>query len=406
MSFAGAAAGDDLSSMFWNAAAAASASGINVAAHSSVVFPHNEIEAEGGDLTLVPGAGRQSGQIGDPTFVPAAYANYQINENWFVGLALNGAFGFATKPEKRDFAGTPIADSSRIFSLTANPNLAYKLTPELTLGVGVQVLYADVRLTSRDPSEGTAPNFPRGREIDADDWAYGFTAGAIWNPAPGTRIGVGYRSSIDVEAEGKCKGFGLSNNDPDVEVGTGCLTNPSIEAELTLPDLVTASFSQVITERWKVHGTVEWANWSTVPGVVDFVNDNGQIVDVFPLDYEDGWFFSGGVEYAWKPDTVLRAGVAYEISPIDDDIRNVSLPDNERVWLSAGFSTKITEGTKLDFGYSHLFVEDASIEEPTANPQSPTGLAFEGEATGDIDIVTVGLTHNFGGPEPELEPLK
>ena len=89
----------------------------------------------------------------------------------------------------------------------------------------------------------------------------------------------------------------------------------------------------------------------------------GNVVDVFPLGYDDGWFVSGGVEYAYTANTILRAGVAYEQSPIDDDIRNVSLPDNDRVWLSAGLSTKITKRLKLDFGYSHLFVEDAPISE-------------------------------------------
>jgi long-chain fatty acid transport protein len=36
MSFAGNAAGDDLSSMFWNSAAAAAAPGINVASHTEI----------------------------------------------------------------------------------------------------------------------------------------------------------------------------------------------------------------------------------------------------------------------------------------------------------------------------------------------------------------------------------
>jgi long-chain fatty acid transport protein len=407
MSFAGAAAGDDLSAMFWNSAAAASAPGINTASHLGVVFPQTEIEATGGDLAAVFAEDR-SGMIGDQTVVPASYANYQIDQNWFVGLALNGAFGFATKPENREFAGTPIADSSRIFSLTINPNIAYKITDTLTVGVGVQALYADVRLTSGKPDAvnpgfGTAAaGLPDGRQIDADDWAVGATAGVIWQPMPGTRIGVGYRSNIHVEAEGRCKGTGLSN----ASIPATCGTGTDIEAELTLPDMITASFSHLISDRWKVLGTVEWANWSRVPAVVDFTNDNGDVVDVFPLDYEDGWFFSGGVEYAWRPGTILRAGVAYEISPIDDDIRNVSLPDDDRIWVSAGFTTQLTGSTRLDFGYSHLFIDDSPITfEDDIVPAIP-GPGFVGEATGDIDIVTVGITHNWGGPEPALEPLK
>jgi long-chain fatty acid transport protein len=277
----------------------------------------------------------------------------------------------------------------------------------LTVGVGLQALYADVRLRSSNTvqiPDGVVGTIPvPGREVEADDWAFGATAGVIWNPMPGTRIGVGYRSNIKVNADGTCTGFGLSN----LRAGPtqNCLGNPSVEAELTLPDLITASFSQQFGERWKISGTVEWTNWSRVGEQANFVSGD-DVVDVFPLGYDDGWFFSGGVEYAWSPDTILRAGLGYEKSPISDEERNVSLPDNDRVWLSAGFSTKLSESTKVDFGYSHLFVEDAPIE--TANPFAPLGgdNLFEGEATGDIDIVTVGVTHNFGVPEPELEPLK
>jgi len=407
MSFAGAAAGDDLSSMFWNSAAAAAAPGINVSANAAVVVPHTEIEAEGGAL-LAQVPGTDSGDIGDPTFIPATYANYQLSKDWFLGLALNSQYGFSTKPDNPDFAGTPLATTSRIFSVTANPNLAYKATPELTLGVGVQVLYADVRLTSSNTTTVPVNGIPTqvdGRQVDADDWAFGATAGLIWEPTSETSMGVGYRSAIDVEAEGACQGAGLSTIKAQTQFGTpqpGFTCDGGVSASLILPELVTASFSHQVDERFRLLGTVEWANWSRVNKRALFKDDSGNVVDVFDLDYDDGWFFSGGVEYAWRPDTILRAGVGYEISPISDEARQVSLPDNDRLWVSAGFSTKISESTKLDFGYSHLFIEDAPIE--TMN--SAGAVLFEGEGTGDIDIVTLGLTHNFGGPEPELEPLK
>jgi long-chain fatty acid transport protein len=391
--------------MFWNSAAAAAAPGINVSSHTALVVPHTEIDATGGSLTNpLLGLDDDSGDIGDPTFVPATYANYQVNERLFLGLGLNGQYGFSTKPDNLDFAGTPIATTSEVFSLTINPNIAYKLTPELTVGVGLQALYADIRLRSSnevglpDDRGGTIDTV--GRETEADDWGFGGTAGVIWQPRPGTRIGIGYRSQVELTGEGDCNGFGLSNLSANNVVGCG--DGIDVEADLTLPDMVTASFSHQIGERWRVLGTVEWANWSTVPAEAKFTADDGTVVDVFPLDYDDGWFFSGGVEYAYTPDTILRAGLAYEESPIDDEIRSVSLPDNERVWLSAGFTTKLTESTKLDFGYSHLFVDDSPIE--TRNSQGD--LLFEGEAEGDIDIVTIGLTHSFGGAEPELEPLK
>jgi long-chain fatty acid transport protein len=169
--------------------------------------------------------------------------------------------------------------------------------------------------------------------------------------------------------------------------------------------MVTASFRQRVDERWTVLGTVEWTNWSRVGARAEFKNDAGQIVDVFPLDYDDGWFFSGGVEYSWSPYTTLRAGLGYEISPISDEVRNVSLPDNDRIWLSFGASTKLTQNITVDIGYSHLFVKDAPINTANPLPIGPDSLIVA-ESSGDVDIVTASFKYHWGESEPELEPLK
>ncbi len=351
MSFAGSAAGDSLSSMFWNSAAAAAAPGFNSESHVALVVPHTEITADGTSALVALGLDANSGSLGDPTVVPASYYNYQLNDRLFLGMALNGSFGFTTKPEHLDFAGTPIATTSRIFTLNFNPTVAYKLTPALTVGVGAQILYADLRLRSSNSEAVTAlatagvpggPIVSAGRTTEADDWGFGGTAGVLWQPNPGTTIGVGYRSQIELEGKGTCEGFGLSNLATAGLTGGnpfGCLTRANVSADLTLPDMVTASFRQQLSERLTLLGTLEWTNWSVVGDRADF-RSGGQIVDTFPLGYDDGWFASVGAEYKWTPDTTLRAGVGYEWSPVSDEVRNVSLPDNDRVWLSVGASTK------------------------------------------------------------------
>jgi long-chain fatty acid transport protein len=236
-----------------------------------------------------------------------------------------------------------------------------------------------------------------GREVEIDDIAFGATAGISWQPAPGTTIGLGYRSRIEVDAEGTCSGIGLSN----AALG-GCGAGTDVTAELTLPDLVTASLRQQLNERIAVLGTVEWTNWSLVGEQAEFKSDGGTTVDIFPLGYDDGWFFALGLEYAYTPHTTLRGGIAYEISPISDEVRNVSLPDNDRIWLSVGASTKLSEKISVDISYTHIFVEDASIE--IANPGGGNLLVAESES--DLDIFTASFKYNLGGAEKELEPLK
>jgi long-chain fatty acid transport protein len=225
MSFAGAGTGDTLSSMYWNSAAAASAPGMNTETHISLIIPDSEITATGGAAIAPPavgglGLGTESGDIADGAVVPASYANYQVNDRLYLGIAMNSGFGLVTKPDNTDWAGSVIGITSDVFSLNVNPTVAYKLTPELTVGVGVQVEYLSIRLTN-----GPSPALPFGRQSEVDDIGLGFTAGATWTPRQGTTLGIGWRSAVDFDLEG--------------DYNAPARLEGSASADLTLPDIVT-----------------------------------------------------------------------------------------------------------------------------------------------------------------------
>ena len=186
--FAGTAAGGDISSMFWNSAAITTVPGFNAEASGTIIFPSSDVTATGGILALADPY--RTTNIGVDTFVPAMYGSYQLNDRLYAGIAVNSPFGFATKPDNSLWAGAPIALTSQVRTLDFNPTLAYRITPELSIGVGAQAEYMRVRLNSLSQS------------LDADLWGAGATAGILWQPSPATSIGLGYRSAITQDLSG------------------------------------------------------------------------------------------------------------------------------------------------------------------------------------------------------------
>jgi long-chain fatty acid transport protein len=85
--------------------------------------------------------------------------------------------------------------------------------------------------------------------------------------------------------------------------------------------------------------TIEWTNWSRIGSSVV---SGAPVPTTLPFQYEDGWLFSLGAEYQWTEQLAVRGGVGYEKSPITDDVRIPLLPDNDRYWLSAGGTYKLT----------------------------------------------------------------
>jgi long-chain fatty acid transport protein len=401
MSFAGAGTGDTLSSMYWNSAAAAAAPGMNTETHVSVILPDSEITATDG-LALDLGLGAESGDIADPALVPASYANYQLTDRLYLGLAINSGFGLVTKPDNVDWAGSILAVTSDVFTLNVNPTLAYKVTPELTIGVGVQIEYLDVRLNN-----GPSPFLPAGRSAELDDIGFGATAGLTWTPTPGTTIGVGFRSAVEFDLEGDYSAPGvLGGGLADLE--------GNASASLTLPEIVTVGVRQRLSEQLDLLLGYEWTNWSRLGSIPVTVDSNiaGTVSpETLRLEYDDGHFVSAGLEYDYSPATTFRFGLAWEKSPISDEERNVLLPDSDRIWLSIGASHKFSDRITVDIGYTHIFAEDASICRAQDTGPCPAGLdpndsLISAEAESSVDIISASFKYKWGDPEPELEPLK
>jgi len=392
--FAGAAAGGDISSMYWNPAAAAAVPGCSAASSYSLILGSSDETATGGLLAGGPGVDRST-DVGSDVLVPASYLACQLSDKLFAGVALNSPFGLLTKPDDLGWAGSPIAVTSKVFSVNVNPTLAYKLAPGLTVGVGLQVEYLKIRLNhgSFAPPQLPVPLIAA-RRFEADDWGVGATAGLLWQPLPGTSIGVGYRSAVDFDVEGQfTRGRGAT---------TGAAVSTEAEAGLTLPEQVTFSVRQAVGPTWAVLGTVEWKNWSRLGNVTAVSTGCGPtgVCEVLNLNFRDGWLFSVGAEYAYSPTLVLRGGVAYEISPIEDRTRDILLPDSNRVFLSAGASYKYSENIILDLGYSHIFFEDADFcigsggGSTHCNPGTTTVL-LQGSSDTSVDIVALGLRYKF-----------
>ena len=400
-SFAGSAAGGDISSMFWNSAATAARAGCNASADFTTAFGQIKETAERGSFVtgvpaLVPPLSPTSTELGTTVLIPATYGTCQVTDQLYVGLGINAPFGLRTKPDNPTWAGSPFATTSYLFSTDINPTVAYKLTPELTIGVGLQVEFFSARLDRGTLGSSFGP-LSGARAFDADDWGVGATVGILWQPSRATSVGVGYRSAVNENVSG------------DYIRGAHFPATPAVattaSAGLTLPDEVTLSARQYVSPTLALLATVEWQNWGRLQNITATSSGCGGVCEVLHLNYRDGWFYSIGAEYAYSPWLTLRAGIAYEQSPIEDSNRDIIVPDSNRVQLSAGATYKYSEKISFDIGYSHLFFEDGTFCIANAaanggtshcNAATPaTAVLLNGKIDVSADLLAVGLKYKF-----------
>lgn len=381
MSFAGnATSGPSISSMFWNPAAITGAKqGLTSEAHNSFIIPRADVTGTNTvGATALP---FDLGDIGSDAWIGASYAAYNLNDKFYFGLGINAPYGLSTKSDQFNWSGAGYNRSSRIFSINVNPVVGYKLNDMVSFAFGAQIQYLDMRLNN---SLGV-PLTPAGQtnqELEGDDIGFGITAGVTVKPFQGTEIGVGFRSGVAHTIEGK--------------LNIGSTISRSIETSFVTPEVITISAKQSITDDIRVLGTFEWTNWSRL-GTPKIINQaNGATVAPFPLNYEDGYFLALGGEYDWNQHLTLRAGVAYEWSPIDTGIRSARLPDNDRFWLSGGLSYNFNDKLAFDLGYTHIFTQDTDIKiVPGHQDYNVNKGSLIGKADAAVDIFSASMRYTF-----------
>ena len=147
-SWAGAAAGYDLSSGFWNPAAFGIAGwGFTTESHAALLIPDASLSNTSA-TALAPAvnpSGASSTDIGHIALIPASYAAYRINKDLVLGLSINSPFGLATKPEDVNWQGRFVGTSSKMFTANAAPTLSYQIAPGVHVGAGVQLEYMSLK---------------------------------------------------------------------------------------------------------------------------------------------------------------------------------------------------------------------------------------------------------------------
>ncbi|MTI45305.1 long-chain fatty acid transport protein [Roseibium hamelinense] len=398
MSFAGnGTTGPSISSVFWNPATITGAGdGITFEAHNTLIAPQAEIKGTNtvpNSLTTPTGFitdAFNTNDIGSDALIPSSYTAYKGSETFFLGLAITAPYGLSTKVDNQDWTGAGYNQSSKVFTINVNPIVGFKINEKLSIGFGPQLQYSDIRLRNAvaSPSIPGATALP-GQTLYGNGFGIGATAGITFKPTEKTEIGLGYRSAMFTKIGGNLVAA-LSPAAPTV------VSDVKVETTLVTPDSVTLSAKHSFTDDIRVLGTFEWTNWSRLKQPKIRSEATGAEITSLPFNYNDGYFLSLGGEYDFNEKLTVRAGAAYEWSPIDTKIRSARLPDNDRIWVSGGASYMFNEHMSFDLGYTHIFGTDTDLDiVPGHQDYSAAKGSLTGTVDSSVDIVSASFRVRF-----------
>lgn len=165
-----------------------------------------------------------------------------------------------------------------------------------------------------------------------------------------------------------------------------------MHVDLKLPDSATLSLEHRFGEKYALLADASWTGWSSIQEL-RIVRDTGATASLTPERWKDTWRYALGATYAMNDAVTLRAGVAFDETPVPDETRTPRLPDTDRTWVAIGARWQPSPSLLMDFGYAHLFSDTVPLNQDAGNAAAFAMLV--GEQHSDIDIVSAQLVYRF-----------
>lgn len=356
----GAASAEDASTVFFNPAGMSRLEGkqIVLAAHS--ITPSAKFTSSGGVAS--------GGDAGSNAIVPNAYFTMELKPGLKAGLGLNAPFGLQTE-YSAGWAGQNQALKSKLSTINLNPALSYQVNEALSIGAGLDYQHISGELSNYGgPILGTSV-------VKGTDNAWGYNLGALYNLDAKTRLGAAYRSAVSYTLHGT-----VATSLP--------FANGPVSLAIKLPDSLSFSAFHQMNETYEVMADITWTGWSSFKQV-NVVNASGASISNTIENWKDTMRVSVGATHRYNEQWKVRAGLAYDQSPVPDEFRTARVPDNGRTWVALGGQYKIAKSSAIDFAYAHLFVKDSSINSASPAP------ALVGTYKNKVDILSVQYTQSF-----------
>lgn len=293
--------------------------------------------------------------VADGAFVPALFYTAPVNEQLSWGLGIFANYGLSTDYSEQ-FNALNFADYASVKTVTFNPAIAYKISPELSVGFGLNAVYGEAEIKTSVPAYlsaatgGALPANGRMLALAGDDWAYGWNAGVFYTPAAGTHIALSYRGKTDLNLAG------------DIESDLVAALNQGGQLTLPLPAIAEFAVDQAINDKLSVQFSLTHTQWSAFKQL-EAELDSGLVVPVKEENFESTLRGALGVTYQYSSELTLRAGYAYDDGAVSIENRTISIPDTDRQWFTLGASYKLSNDASIDFAYGYLQGREAKVHE-------------------------------------------
>ncbi len=321
-----------------------------------------------------------SDQTENPFFaIPGFSAAVPFKEGKYaVGLSVYVPYGRSVDwGEDSFFARNNVSYAGSMSVADFTPNFSMRLTDSLSVGVGADIYYGEVKQETILNGFAGFPFFiPNGTKskLTADGDALGWNAAATWKMTKRQRLALTYRSPVDIVYHGDNKVDGAGTSD--------------VSAQIEYPTVVGLAYGIEFTDTLRAEVDVEWLEFSTYQNLKIKDSRPGPLWNsTTAQNLKDTWTAGVGAEWDFKPRWTLRSGFMYLQNPTPEKTYGPLGPDENQGVISFGLGYEIDHHA-IDLGYAYGLFDGRNIS-------GNNTAAHNGEYDYNVHLLALSYGYKF-----------
>jgi long-chain fatty acid transport protein len=308
-----------------------------------------------------------------------------------VGLALTAPFGLDSYWPRQSILRHEIPYEATLVTYDINPVLAVKATDTLTLALGLNLMYSQVRFKQFYPWSQALERFqlPPARDgtfrFEGDGFGISAFGGLRWEMTPHQRISIVGRLPIRVKysggfSAGKMPDAFRSDFDP----------HSDFHSDATFPGSLAIGYGIDLTDRLSLGLDFQWTWNSSHDDFPTRIGKNQALLGTrkgFTFDWQDSADVGVGASYRLSDAWDVRAGYRFAEWAQRSEHHTPGIPGSDNHLFSVGLGWH-SGHHRIDAAYSYSYFMDRDL----ANNENP---AFNGHYDVSWHVMTLSYAFQF-----------
>ncbi len=338
---------------------------------------------------------------------------FKVFDNLPAGVSFYTPFGSAIN-WTNDWPGAALNQKVDLKVYNIQPTLSWRITPKLSVGVGMMISWGSVDLnkalvsgSSFDKlaaSQGLPSNLGNAAAASINlkgtsQISLGANVGVMYDIDKHWTVGANFRTKMGMKVEAGLAHVDYANEMARValEKTLGLINEANFKSEMPCPYVLNVGVACKPIPRLTLAADLQYTGWKTYKNLnIEFPEHLAPFNQHIRKDYKNAFAYHVGAQYAVTDRTDLRLGLMVDTSPVNKEYYNPETPGMTKIEPTVGFSFRPVKNLSVDVAFMYIVgtgEKNAKCTYTDLLTQQP--VTFEADYHVHAFAPSIGISYTF-----------